>query len=64
MIRPLIYCENITHINTSVSTIDERILELEKLREAYLKKGLVLDNDKNANFETETNSKVAEESLG
>lgn len=46
MIRPLIYCENITHINTSISTIDERILELEKLREAYLKKGLEIDNDK------------------
>lgn len=36
MIRPLEYCENTTHITSSIETIDSRILELLHLRKQYV----------------------------
>lgn len=45
MIRPLIYCETISHIRTSIDTIDCRILELIALRESYLKKQQELNDN-------------------
>lgn len=44
MIRPLEYCENTTHINTSLDTIDKRIKDLITLKEEYLKKKMILAN--------------------
>lgn len=44
MIRPLEYCENTTHINTSLDTIDKRIKDLIALKEEYLKKKMILAN--------------------
>lgn len=46
MIRPLEYCENTTHIDTSLDTIDRRIKDLIKLKEEYLKKKIILANKK------------------
>ncbi|MFD2596071.1 hypothetical protein [Sphingobacterium griseoflavum] len=36
MIRPLIYCETITQLESSILTIDSRIEELLTLRQQYL----------------------------
>ncbi|WP_164111075.1 MULTISPECIES: hypothetical protein [Sphingobacterium] len=36
MIRPLEYCENTTHLTSSIETIDTRILELLHLRKQYM----------------------------
>lgn len=36
MIRPLEYCENATHLISSIETIDARILELLHLRKQYI----------------------------
>lgn len=44
MIRPLEYCENTTHIDTSLDTIDRRIKDLIILKEEYLKKKIILAN--------------------
>jgi len=38
MIRPLEFCEKISHIQSSIETIDERIEELVKLKNQYLQK--------------------------
>ncbi|MCY4781033.1 hypothetical protein ORI89_15340 [Sphingobacterium sp. UT-1RO-CII-1] len=46
MIRPLEYCENTTHIDTSLDTIDRRIKDLIILKEEYLKKKIILANKK------------------
>lgn len=45
MIRPIEYCENISHIRTSIDTIDYRILELISLKKKYIKKAIYLNND-------------------
>lgn len=42
MIRPLAYCQDLKHIQTSLQTIDSRIEELLQLREEYLAKGVDL----------------------
>lgn len=38
MIRPLEYCETVSHVNASIDTIDHRILELIALRETFIRK--------------------------
>lgn len=43
MIRPLEYCVNNQHINVSIDTIDNRIVELIALRKIYLNKAKELD---------------------
>ncbi|OOG16541.1 hypothetical protein BWD42_20115 [Sphingobacterium sp. CZ-UAM] len=45
MIRPLEYCVNTQHINASIDTIDNRIVELLALRKTYLNKAKVLQDD-------------------
>jgi len=48
MIRPLEYCVNTQHINVSIDTIDNRIVELLALRKTYLNKAKVLDDHTDA----------------
>lgn len=51
MIRPLEYCTTLSHIKSSIDTIDNRILELKTLRKIYVDKEVELEQDENFNEE-------------
>lgn len=50
MIRPLEYCTTLSHIQTSISTIDSRISELKALRQQYVNKEIELEQRENNDY--------------